>query len=230
MRVVDDSGSGAIYKGIAVGLDGGADRLFAADFHNGLVARWDPSFTRILSGGAFLDPTLPAGYAPFNVAYIGGGVYVTYALGDAAGHDDVPGAGHGFVDVFNPDGTFVKRLISGGVLNSPWGLALAPAGFGEFAGDLLVGNFGDGLIHAFDPNTGGLVGTISDATNTPIAIDGVWALAFGNGQHNQGLDTLFFTAGPGGETGGLFGKIDVVPEPAGIVLISTALLLCRRRA
>ena len=226
---IDNSGRTSVYKGLAFGMDGTNERLYATDFHNGAVNIFNSSFGEVATPGAFQDPSLPAGYAPFNAADINGNIYVTYALQDGAAHDDVPGLGHGFIDVYTPSGTLLSRLVSGGVLNSPWGLAVAPNGFGALSGDLLVGNFGDGLIHAFDVNTGTLEGTLSDASNTPLVIDGVWGLSFGNGQHNQSTNALFFTAGPNGEADGLYGRIDVVPEPAALLLAVLVLGAARRR-
>ena len=157
--------------------------------------------------GTFIDPNLPAGYAPFNVQNLGGSLYVTYALQDAAKHDDVPGPGHGYVNVFDLNGNLQRRLISQGPLNSPWGLALAPAKFGAFSNDLLVANFGDGTINAFDPLTGNLLGTLKDSKGNPIVIDGLWSLIFGNGGNGGDPNKLYFTAGPGGEAHGLFGSL-----------------------
>src|SRR5712692_5205942 len=170
--------------------------------------------------GKFTDPDLPAGYAPFGIRNIGGTIYVTYALQDAARHDDVPGEGHGFVNAFDTAGNLIRRVASKGQLNSPWGLALAPADFGFFSGDLLVGNFGNGRIHAFDPaklNGQGEFqhrGPLHSADGSPIAIDGLWAIAFGSGAAANGpTNTLFFTAGPGDEQHGLFGTLRAAPPP-----------------
>ena len=189
-----------------------------------------------LSGG-FVDPTLPAGYAPFGIQNVGGNLIVSYAKQDVAGagHDDVAGAGNGFVDVYDSNGTFIKRLVSNGPLNSPWGIALAPSGFGQFSGDLLIGNFGDGTINAFDPVTGAFLGTLTDAAGNPIVIEGLWGLLFGNGGNGGAMNELFFTAGipgPGAiEDHGLFGFL-TVPEPsslAALLLPGFALLALRRR-
>jgi uncharacterized protein (TIGR03118 family) len=224
---VDQSGGNSIFKGLALGLDSGADRLYATDFHNGAVNVFDNAFAPI--SGGFTDPNLPAGYAPFNAANINGNIYVTYALQDANGEDDVPGPGHGFINVFTTAGTFVSRLVSNGDLNSPWGMVVAPASFGAFGGDLLVGNFGDGHINAYDVNTGVFKGKLTDALNDPLTLEGLWALQFGNGAHDQSQNSLFFTAGPAGETEGLYGRIDMVPEPASLALLAAALLAQRRR-
>jgi len=208
--VVDSSASGAIYKGLAIASTASGDRLYATNFHAGRVEVFDGQFHQVVMAGAFTDPTLPAGYAPFGIQTIGGTIYVTYALQDADREDDVAGAGHGFVDAFDTNGNLIRRVASGDDLNSPWGLALAPAGFGAFSNDLLVGNFGDGRIHAFDPVTLEARGPLHSAEGRPLVIDGLWALSFGRGAAaNGGLNTLFFTAGPDGEQHGLFGTLVV---------------------
>ena len=140
---VDNSASGAIYKGLAVGVASGKSYLYAADFHNAKIDVFDTGYNSVISPGGFVDANLPAGFAPFNVQNIGGRLYVTYAKQDAAGEDDVPGPGIGYVDIFDTDGNFISRFASSGVLNSPWGLAIAPTGLGPFAGNC-IGNFGDG--------------------------------------------------------------------------------------
>ena len=150
-----------------------------------------------------MDTSLPAGFAPFNDEVINGDLYVTYAKQDAAKHDDVAGLGNGFVDVFNLDGTGEHRLISNGLLDSPWGMAIAPSSFGSFAGDLLVGNFGNGEINAYNATTGAFIGTLDGADGNPLVIDGLWALTIGNGAAGGSLNTLYFTAGPDGESHGL---------------------------
>ena len=208
-----DHGSSAVYKGLAIanpGLDSAV--IYATNFRAGTIEAYKNNFASASLPGDFQDPTLPTGYAPFNDQVIGGELYVTYALQDAAKHDDQPGAGNGFVDVFNLDGTLKDRLISGGALNSPWGLAMAPSNFGAFGGDLLVGNFGDGRINAYNAATGQWLGALDDASGNPLVIDGLWGLMFGNGVNGGGLDTLFFTAGPDGESNGLFGSLTAVPE------------------
>ncbi|HJW55234.1 MAG TPA: TIGR03118 family protein [Burkholderiaceae bacterium] len=214
IRMVDNSvATGAVYKGLALSANGDGNLLYAADFHNNRIDVFDSSFKPVtLPAGAFSDPNLPYGFAPFGLQAIGGDIYVSYAKQDAAKHDDVAGVGLGFIDVYDPNGTLLKRLVSQGSLNSPWGMALAPAGFGKFSGRLLVGNFGDGLIHAYDIATGDPAGTLKDAGMRPIQIDGLWGLAFGNGFDKQPVNTLFFTAGPGDEKQGLYGRIDVAPD------------------
>jgi len=215
---------GAIYKGLAIDSRTAGTHLYATDFHNGKIDVFDSSFQLITLAGTFTDPNLPAGFAPFGIQNIGGTLYVTYALQDEDAEDDVPGPGNGFVDAYDLSGNLIGRVASAGDLNSPWGLALAPAGFGRFSGDLLVGNFGDGRIHAFDPttltSTGEFeaVGLLHSAAGKPIIIDGLWALQFGHGTNSSSANglttTLFFTAGPDGEDHGLFGTI-VLTEPPG---------------
>lgn len=227
----DNSTADAIYKGLAVANNGSGDLLYATDFHNGKIDVFDSSYNAVTVPGGFADPTIPAGFAPFNIQTIGGQLYVTYAMQDADAEDDTPGPGNGFVDIFDTNGNLVQRLVSNGVLNSPWGLALAPSGFGVFSGDLLVGNFGDGAINAFDPGTGAFLGALSGASG-PLANEGLWALTFGNGGSGGDAHTLYFTAGPGGEEHGLFGAIAPVPEPTTLLLIGAGLLpiaLARRR-
>ena len=213
----------AIYKGLAIDSATAGMFLYATDFHNGKVDIFDSSFHAVTIPGAFTDPNLPAGFAPFGIQNIGGTIYVTYALQDADKHDDVAGPGNGFVDAYDTSGNFIRRVASAGELNSPWGLALAPSDFGRFSGDLLVGNFGDGRIHAFDPNqftaTGEFeaVGLMHSIAGTPIKIDGLWALQFGHGMTASSANglttTLFFTAGPNDEDDGLFGALTVSQPP-----------------
>jgi uncharacterized protein (TIGR03118 family) len=138
---------------------------------------------------------------------INGKLYVTFALQNDEKMDDVAGAGFGYVDVFDLQGNLVKRLVSNGVLNGPWGMALAPGNFGAFSNALLVGNFGDGHINAFDPNSGAFLGQLRDRSGNPIAIDGLWGLSFGNGHSAGKANWLYFTAGPDGEAHGLFGVL-----------------------
>ncbi len=204
-------GLGAVYKGLAIGSSNNQDFIYATNFRFSTVEMFDAKFKLVRS---FTDAKLSHDcplphqcYAPFGIQNIGGNLYVTYALQDAAKHDDVAGLGHGFIDVFNTNGNFIKRLVSHGVLNSPWGLALAPANFGKFSSDLLVGNFGDGFIHAFNPNTGAFLGQLKDQFGNAVQIDDLWALAFGNGHAAGATNELFFTAGIADEAHGLFGKI-----------------------
>jgi uncharacterized protein (TIGR03118 family) len=209
--------AGAVYKGLAIATDsGGTTRLYAANFRSGKIDVFGPDFKpATLPSGAFTDSDLPRGYAPFNVQELGGKIYVTYAKQDADKEDDVAGPGHGFVDVFNLDGTpglagGKERLISRGELNSPWGLAIAPASFGNLAGSLLVGNFGNGHINAFNATTGAFLGSLKDPDGEPIQIDGLWALKVGNGGNGGDPNTVYFTAGLDHENHGLFGSLKPV--------------------
>jgi uncharacterized protein (TIGR03118 family) len=204
-----DTGGSAVYKGLAIGAFGGANYLYAADFRNNRIDVYDATFQKATLPGGFADPNLPAGYAPFGIQAIGDRVYVAYAQRETGGNDEVKGAGLGVVDVYDMGGTFLHRLAAGGALNAPWGLAMAPAQFGDFSNALLVGNFGDGKINAYNPSTGAFIGTLSRADRTPIVIDGLWGIAFGNGVNNQPATTLFYTAGPGDEAHGIYGRIDM---------------------
>ncbi len=217
---VDNSAAGSVYKGLAIASTVAGDFLYATDFHNGAVDVFNSAFAPVNVPGAFTDHNLPAGYAPFGIQTIGSSVFVTYALQNAAAHDDVAGVGHGYVDEYDTAGMLLRRVASKGRLDSPWGLALAPATFGAFGGALLVGNFGDGKINAFDlvsaRGTGQAVqlGQFHSATGAPLKIDGLWALQFGKGNANSGsTNSLFFTAGPDEESHGLFGKLDPAPAP-----------------
>ncbi|HEX7736735.1 MAG TPA: TIGR03118 family protein [Ktedonobacteraceae bacterium] len=201
-------GPGAVYKGLAIGSNADGTFLFATNFRFGDIEVFNENFELVHT---IVDPTLPFGYAPFGIQDIGGNLYVTFALRDSARHDDVAGPGHGFVDVFSTQGRLLRRLISHGRLNSPWGLALAPANFGRFSYDLLVGNFGDGRIHAYDPRNGEPRGVLRDSKGHPISIDGLWALQFGNGAAAGATNQLFFTAGTDEEAHGLFGFIQAAP-------------------
>jgi uncharacterized protein (TIGR03118 family) len=179
-------GDGAVYKGLAMGTTEDGSFLYAANFRNGSVDMFNSKFDLVRS---FTDPTVPIGYAPFNVQVLDGKLFVTFAKQDASPHDDVAGAGHGFVDEFSLNGSMIRRVASHGALNSPWGLAIAPAGFGEFSGDLLVGNLGDGTINVFNPTTDQFLGKLDTSNGTPFHETDLWAL-MANG-HN-----ILFTAGP----------------------------------
>ncbi|MDB5906029.1 MAG: hypothetical protein JWP34_143 [Massilia sp.] len=209
ITVSDGGANGPLYKGLAISSYAGANYLYAADFRNNAIDVYNGSFTKVTLPGSFHDPALPTGYAPFGIQSIGNLVYVAYAKQATSGPGDIPGAGLGIIDVFDSSGAFIKQLAMGGVLNAPWGMTMAPANFGPFSGDLLVANFGDGKINAFNPSTGKMDGTLSRSDGTPIVIDGLWGLAFGNGVNSQPNNTLFFTAGPSGGTHGLYGRIDL---------------------
>jgi uncharacterized protein (TIGR03118 family) len=205
----DRSGAGAIYKGLAIAAN--PDRLYAADFHNARVDVFDGSFNLVNTPGAFTDPELPSGFAPFGIQNVGGMIVVTYAKQDEEQEDEVEGQGLGFVDAYDTAGNFLARIATRGQLDAPWGVAKAPADFGRFSGDLLIGNFGDGEITAFaqdEDGEWGLRGQLRGTDHRPIAVEGLWALQFGHGATNNGpTTTLFFTAGPNEEEDGLFGRI-----------------------
>ena len=208
----DGSAQGDSFTGLAIYTQpSNTTFLLAADFAHGVVDVFDSNFkpnTTAFPGG-FTDPNLPAGYAPFGVQTIGNLIYVSYAKQPPSPGPEVDGAGLGLVDVFDGTGKLVKQLIPvGGALNAPWGMAMAPAGFGPFGGDLLVGNFGDGRINVFDPNTGQMLGTLTDSiTNTPVHIPGLWGIAFGNGALNQANTTLYYAAAPDMKTQGIYGSL-----------------------
>lgn len=216
--VHDDSAEGAVYKGLAIAQDGdGNFLLYTTNFHAGTVDVYDKSFNdATLPAGAFTDPRLPRGYAPFNVAplTVNGEqrLFVTYAVQDADKHDDVAGQGHGVVDTYDLHGRMLMRFAQHGQLDSPWGLALAPASFDEFAGDVLIGNFGNGHINVFDPVTGEFIAKIRDAHGKAIVIDGLWTIMVGNGGNGGNPNLLYFAAGPNGESDGLFGNLAPVTD------------------
>jgi uncharacterized protein (TIGR03118 family) len=200
----------AIYLGLAVGSSGGASYVYAANFTRGTVDVFDGSWAPATLAGDFTDPGLPARYSPFGIQNIGGEIFVAYAKQNAAGDEELHGEGLGIVSAFGTDGTFHGRVATFGDLNAPWGLAKAPATFGKFSGDLLVGNFGDGRIHAFKwtADEGWEAhGVIKGVDNRPISIDGLWGIGFGNGTGSGPTSSLFFAAGPDDETHGLFGSI-----------------------
>jgi len=208
---VPDAANGAVYKGLALATNAAGQHLYAANFRGATVDVFDRNFSPVTVAGSFSDPQIPAGFAPFGIQTIKDQIgnqllFVTYALQNAAKHDDVKGPGNGFVDVFNTDGILLQRFASRGTLNSPWGLALAPSTFGNFHSDVLVGNFGDGKINAFTP-AGAFRGQLKSETNAPIQIDGLWGLRFGNGGVGASPNTLYFAAGINDEKDGLFGSI-----------------------
>jgi uncharacterized protein (TIGR03118 family) len=204
----------AVYKGLAIGSVSGATFLYATDLHNNKVDVFDTNFDKPAAmQGKFIDPTIPAGFVAFGIEAVSGQLYVTYAMQDTAMHDEVTGAGKGYVDVFDMSGNFITRFASGGTLNAPWGIAVAPSGFGSIAGDVLIGNFGDGTINIFTPS-GSLatyVGQLMVTNGGTLAIPGLWSLVFGNGDPDKPLTTLFYTAGFADQTDGVFGSIAVAP-------------------
>ncbi len=194
--LVDNSGSNAIYKGVTIS----GTTLYATNFHANKVEMYDGNLNRIDTVSTFVDPNLPAGYAPFGIATINGKIYVSYALQDNNAEDDVPGPGNGYVDVYNPNGTFVKRFLSQGNLNAPWALAAGPSPFGHYNGGIYIGNFGDGVINVYNLQTGAFNGTLNQRDGTVLQFDGLWGLFFETGN-------LYFAAGIGDEDHGLFGAI-----------------------
>jgi uncharacterized protein (TIGR03118 family) len=218
---------GSSYTGLATPANNA--NLYAANFGAARIDVYDPSFAATSLAGTFTDPTLPAGYSPYNIQFLNGSLYVEYAQVNTTTHRPQPGAGLGFVDVYNLDGTLNKRLISGGALNVPWGITMAPSTFGSFAGDLLVGNFGNGMINAFDPNTGAFVGTLSSASG-PIVNSGLWALEFRTGGPGVNPDALYITAGINNEADGLFASIQVAPEPGTLAIMGLGLAFLAARA
>jgi uncharacterized protein (TIGR03118 family) len=205
---VDNSASGADYTGLAIGTnEAGQTLLYAADFARGTIDVFDQNFKPVSLPGSFQDPNLPSGFAPFNVAEFNNQIYVTYARRADATGDNASGPGLGYIDVFDTSGNLVKRLASQGALDSPWGMAIAPAGFGPYGGDLLVGNNGDGRINIFNPTSGAYLGVLKDDQGNPIEIQNLWSLTFGNGHLGGDSETLFFTAGLNQEQQGLFGAI-----------------------
>jgi uncharacterized protein (TIGR03118 family) len=213
--MVDKSAAGAVYKGVAIGTPtGGTPRIYAANFNSGAIEIYDQTWTAVSLPGAFADPAIPAGFVPFNVWNLGGKLYVMYAKQNATKDEQVAGAGNGYVSVFDLNGALLTHLISGGSLNSPWGVAIAPANFGDFASDLLIGNFGDGAINVFNPTSGAFIAQLQNVSGTAIHISGLWALAVGNGGNGGYPDAIYFTAGPGNETHGLLGLLQAAPAVA----------------
>jgi uncharacterized protein (TIGR03118 family) len=220
-----DNSSSAAYKGLALVVSPMV-QLYAANFKSGGIDVFDAQFKPVtMPAGAFVNPAVPAGFAPFNIWNLGGKLYVAYAKQDAAKKFDVPGVGNGYVGVFDSTGKLLQSLVGGGtgsLLNSPWGLAIAPASFGKFATNLLVGNFGDGLINAYDAATGAFQGTLQDPGGNNISLQGLWSLYFGNGANGGDKDTLYFTAGPGGQKHGILGSIQANPNVAASGIINAA--------
>jgi uncharacterized protein (TIGR03118 family) len=220
--MVDNSNVSAVYKGLAINTSASGPMLYAANFRSGRIDVFNGTFSPTTVAGGFTDPNLPSGFAPFNIWPLNGKLYVTYAKQDSAQFLDVAGPGNGFVDVFDFNGNLLNRLVSNSALNSPWGVAIAPAGWGAFGGNLLVGNFGDGTVNAFDVNTGNKLGTLQDANGNTISIAGLWALAFGNGGRGGDPSTLYFTAGVPDGTTTARGFLGSIAPPAAISVIFNA--------
>jgi uncharacterized protein (TIGR03118 family) len=207
-----DNSASAVYKAVTLGSNAEGNFLYATNFHDGTVDVFDSGFHQVQLAGSFSDPTLPAGFAPFGIKNINGTIFVTYALQNDDKHDDVAGPGNGYIDEFDTEGNLIGRFASQGPLNSPHGMAVAPANFGVFFSNaLLVGNFGDGRINAFDLTTGSFLGQLSDAGGHPITNVGIWGMTFGNGAGDTRTDTLYFAAGINGEQDGLLGAISLAP-------------------
>ena len=226
LRMVDNSAAGAVYKGLAIGSNASGNFLYAANFSAGKIDVFNGLFGSATLPGSFVDPSLPSGYSPFNIQNLGGKIYVAYAKQSPTNpRDELAGPGLGFVDVFDTDGVLLRRIATGATLNAPWGLALAPAGFGEFSHALLVGNFGDGRINAFDASTDAFLGQLTDPVGKPITIDGLWGLQFGNNGAAGLRNELFFAAGINDEANGLFGKLVAVPEPGTFAIFTLGLVV-----
>ena len=205
----DDGAGGAVYKGLALAAMNNNNFLYATDFHNNKIDVFNTFFAKVAMPGGFKDPAMPAGFAPFGIPAIGSNLFVTYAMQDAAKHDDVAGAGLGIVDVYDTAGNLKQRFATGATLNAPWGVAQAPGNFGSMSGAILIGNFGDGAINAFNASSGHAMGPLSGSNGAAIVEPGVWGIAFGNDLSNQPSNTLFFAAGPNNEADGVYGRIDL---------------------
>jgi uncharacterized protein (TIGR03118 family) len=200
---------GANYKGLAIAQSATGMRLYAADFHNGRVDMFDGAFQRIAAAGAFVDKKLPKDLYPFGIQAIGAEIYVTYAK-HGGGLSGLGGGVDSVIDVYDAQGKYLRRAIKDGSAKQPWGIALAPADFGKYGGKLLVGDFHDGTIAAYDPANGKRLGMLNDAKGDALRIPGLWGFQFGNGVENQPTNVLFFAAGPNGQGGGVYGSIAAV--------------------
>lgn len=231
LKVLNSAGT-AGFTGLALASNGAGTFLYAADFRKGTIDVFDSNFMAATLPGSFTDPVLPAGFSPFNIEVVGGNLYVEYAKVGPNGRS-LAGPGNGFVSIFDTNGNFVKRLVSNGPLNAPWGITIAPAKFGDFASALLIGNFGDGIINAFNPTTGAFLDSLRDSSGTPIVNDELWALKVRSSGPSANPDAVYFTAGINEEENGLFGTIQQAPEPgtAGmmlVALIGAAAYTCKR--
>jgi len=205
--VADRSSLGSSYKGLALAKVGNTPFLYAANFSRGRIDVFDSTFKVVRLSGGFVDPKLPRNYSPFNIQKIGSQLFVAYAKHNTGDSEEIAGASTGVIDIFNTDGTFVKRFAAGKTLNAPWGMAQAPSNFADFSNDILIGNFGDGRISAFDRVTGAFQGQLQDSGGDAIEIDGLWGLAFGNGKAGTLKNGLYFTAGIDDEAHGLYGRL-----------------------
>ena len=209
--MVDNSSSGAMYYGLAISATttNAAPLLYAANFSSGNIDIFDTNFKPVSMPGAFTDPAVPAGFAPFNIQNLGGKLYVMYAKQNAS--KTFAASGGGYVSIFDLNGNLLQHLVSNGPLNEPWGVAIAPATFGAFANDVLIGNFGDGTINAFDPTTGAFLGALMDENGTTFSVSGLWGLILGNGGNGGDANAIYFAAGTGGQKHGLLGSIQAGP-------------------
>lgn len=220
--MIDNSAAGTVYKGMALATNNGAPTLYVANFSYGTIDILDTNFKLASVSGGFGDPNMLPGFAPFNIWNINNQLYVMYAKQDPTKKLDQPGIGNGVVDIFDLNGNLLQRLTAGGPLNSPWGVAIAPAGWGAFGGAVLVGNFGDGWINAFDPKTGNLLGALEDATGKPISIQGLWAIAFGNGGSAGDVRYLYFVAGIFNGDTKVHGLLGSLAPPAQVIAAQNA--------
>lgn len=209
---INNSSAGAVYKGLTIANDGNGDRLYVTNFSKGKIEVYDTGFHSVTEAGSFSDPNIPSKYSPFGIFTFNGNLWVTYAIPDKSHTDEVNGKGHGFVDIFSPTGALVSHFITGGHLDSPWGIALAPANFGPLSNLWLIGNFGDGKINAYDSN-GNFVNTLDGKNGKPLVNPGLWALNFGDGTTTRPVTELLFTAGGANQKKGTFGRIDLVIPP-----------------
>lgn len=219
--IVNNSGKGAVYKGLAIGTSAAGGTLYAANFNSGKIDTFGPGFVPVTLAGSFSDPSVPTGFAPFNIWNLNSSLYVEYAKQNSTGTLDVGGAGNGYVANFDLNGNLLEHLISNGPLNSPWGVAIAPANWGAFGGALLVGNFGDGKINAFNLTTGAFLGALQDSTGNPIAISGLWGLLFGSGTKTD-PNTLYFVAGIPNGSSIARGLLGTIAPPSAVTAIVNA--------